>query len=453
MEKFCLPEKYLHANWKVKHELVREFISDFKKKKSLNHNKRISWKTSLVLELLTILNLEIDYKNFKYVNTRTPFKVNCSIHNENFDTKLELILKGQICPKCLSTEKGLSQEEAEKRATEVGYTLLDRYKDYHADHWMKCPKGHTVFMPYSTIFYNCYKDCGKERKRFKLRTPYNKIVELFDQLKNKYPNIKILTTETEYENYKGKSGKFKISYTCVYCGEKKGNTFQEIKDGNLMHKKCAGEVINSYRRFSYNQVVMRFKIQGLKVITTEEEFNLKYKNYLYEIKYKCESCGFSKKKTVKDAENSGCPACNSNYFNKSNHLLQQWSDKIKLKQDHTCFNCGYSGIEIHAHHLFGKKHFPEFSKEIWCGIALCQYCHINNTHSYHKYAKKLKAKSTPGIFISWINNWAEKCREESLSFHSLNNINSVPCPKNDLTYLDNFPFNLFKEKPYYLNEI
>ncbi|MGG1691035.1 hypothetical protein ABDH65_13415 [Heyndrickxia ginsengihumi] len=130
----------------------------------------------------------------------------------------------------LFTVRGLSQFDAEKKARDFGYKLLDNCKGYHEIH-----------MYYSLIFQGCCEICGDERKRNKLRFPYDKVVTLFSQLKYLYPNIKLLTTRTEYENYKGKSEKFNIRYTCVYCGKEKKGKLQDIKAHHLMHKHCSSE--------------------------------------------------------------------------------------------------------------------------------------------------------------------------------------------------------------------
>ncbi|WP_062355041.1 hypothetical protein [Bacillus kwashiorkori] len=456
MEKFHLPDDYLDANWGLKHKLVKGFITNFKDKKKdiLKFKQRISWNTPLILELLDILNLVPVDKNFKYNNWQAPFNVRCIIHNHSFNTCLETINKGQICSFCLVTVRGLSQFDAEKKARDLGYKLLDNYKGYHKKHLIECPKGHKIHMYYSSIFQGCCEICGDERKRNKLRFPYDKVVTLFSQLKYLYPSIKLLTTRTEYENYKGKSDSFKIRYTCVYCGKEKKGKLQDIKAHHLMHKHCSSEFINIDRRLTYQEVVNRFKIKGLLLITTEGKFNLEYKNNSYRIENKCENCRiYSGFKPVRDILTSGCPVCNLNYYNKPNNILQQWSDKIKINQNYTCFNCGYSGsgLEMHAHHLYAKKHFPLYANELWCGMVLCAYCHIHNTYAYHKYEKMLEVKSTPGIFIDWINNWGEGCEKESYRIHSQKNSKKSSCPKNNLKFFNAHPFNLFKEDLYLLN--
>lgn len=456
MEIFYLPVEYLDAKWNIKHKLVKEFINNFKdkKKKLLNCKQRLSWNTSLILELFNLLNLSPEEKNFTYINWGSSFNVKCIIHDHTFNTSLELISKGQICSFCISTVKGFSHDEAEKKATKFGYKLLEPYKSYHEIHQLKCPKGHKINMPYALIFLGCCKKCGDERKRNKLRYPFNEVEKLFSELKSLYPSIMLLTTKTEYESYKGKSEKFKIRYTCVYCGKEKKGKLQDIKAHHLMHKHCSSEFINIDRRLTYQEVIKRFKIKGLLLITTEEKFNLEYKNNSYRIECKCKNCRiYSGFKPVKDILTSGCPVCNSNYYNKPNHLLQQWSDKIKINQNYTCFNCGYSGSgsEMHAHHLYAKKHFPSYANELWCGMVLCPYCHIHNTYAYHKYEKMLEVKSTPGIFIDWINNWGESCEKESHHIHSLKNSKKSSCPKNNPKYFNARPFNLFKEDLYLLN--
>lgn len=453
MKKFSLPNEFHNVDWKTKHNLVKKFINEYKntKKELLDRGGRFKWNTSAVLELLTLLNLEPLVKNFEYKAYYTPFNVRCTIHNHTFDTRFELISKGQICSYCLSTVKGFSQFEAEEKAREFGYTLIDSYKGYHEKHWMICPKGHKEYIPFIYIFKQRCKKCGIERKRNKLRFPFSEIMKLFSELKLEYPSIELLTTEEEYQRYKGYSAKFKIRYTCVYCGKPKEGILPDIKAGYLMHKECAYKIINVDRKLSYQEVVKRFNIKGLVVMTSEEKFNLEYKNNLYKIDYKCKTCGYNGIKTVKDIISSGCPVCNTNYYNKPRHVLQQWSDMIKSRHNYTCFNCGYYGTELHAHHLFSKKYFPEFAKEIWCGIALCPFCHIHNAHSYHKYANKLGVKSTPGIFIDWIKNWGESCKKESDQIHLNNKSIKTLCPKDNLTYIDTFPFSIFKEDLYFLN--
>lgn len=111
MKKFSLPNEFHNVDWKTKHNLVKKFINEYKntKKELLDRGGRFKWNTSAVLELLTLLNLEPLVKNFEYKAYYTPFNVRCSIHNHTFDTRFELISKGQICSYCLSTVKGFSQ--------------------------------------------------------------------------------------------------------------------------------------------------------------------------------------------------------------------------------------------------------------------------------------------------------------------------------------------------------
>jgi hypothetical protein len=444
MEKFYLPMEYLNAHWQTKHIFVREFVNRFvnKKKKSIGYKHGQSlWNTSLVLELLDLLNLEPTNPHFAFIKYSKPFEVRCLVHESfTFKTSIAKIRKGQICKQCLSTFRLMSQEEAEAEAEAMGYLLVDKYTGYHNKHNFICPAGHPINMRFHLIYKGCCDECGKKRKREKLRTPFNEIEELFLRINSENPKVHLLTNRIEYEEYEEESASFQIRYTCSLCGREKSGTLQDIKAGNLMHKKCAGKYVNSKKRLSYDEVCARFAEKSLRVITSKEKFESEYENNLYEIEYFCENCKkHNGPKRVADILVSGCPVCNPNYYNKTKHLRQKWSVKIKAKNDDICINCGYKGPELESHHLFDRRNFPQFADSLWNGKPLCPYCHRLCKYSFHKYVKKNKYDfCTPHIFIEWLEEWGDKCKELSHNIHygSLNT--NIISPKDVLPYKNDF---------------
>lgn len=431
MDFFLLPEEFIDASWDVKHKIVREYISKFKNIYLLI-GKRMNWNTSIVKELLLHLNL-VPKEPFEYSNYHNTFWVKCNIHEEEeFDTSLERVSKGHICKLCLSTSRRYTQQEAEEKAMSLGYTLLEEYKTFHEEHWFLCPKKHLIHIRFSAIFRNQCKYCGNERKSKLLRTSFDEIVNLFQELNIKYPKVTLLTTRKEYEEIRSKAGEFRLRYTSRCCGEEKPGSLAEIKAESLYCLKCYGEIINSFRKLPYLEIVRRFQDKELSVLTSEEKYNLEYKNVTYRIKYKCkkETCGYQNTKSVRDILISGCPNCHPNYYNKPGNTRSQWSDKIKKLCSYNCINCGYHGIErMEAHHLYSRYHFPKFQYDLWNGVCLCIDCHRLNEHSFHKYSKK----STPKIFFAWLKEWGEKCQEESYFIHSLVLNKDVFSTKDDLS--------------------
>lgn len=55
--------------------------------------------------------------------------------------------------------------------------------------------------------------------------------------------------------------------------------------------------------------------------------------------------------------------------------LSQWAKKVKLKDNFTCFACGYKGY-LHSHHILPKGKFYKYAYCVWNGVTLCKSCHI-----------------------------------------------------------------------------
>jgi hypothetical protein len=72
--------------------------------------------------------------------------------------------------------------------------------------------------------------------------------------------------------------------------------------------------------------------------------------------------------------------------------------------------CGKSGVQLHAHHIIGRKAFA-FRHDLSNGICLCSGCHTMSNWSWHKDRTKclewLK-KNRPGQWEWFIENTAKK---------------------------------------------
>lgn len=53
-----------------------------------------------------------------------------------------------------------------------------------------------------------------------------------------------------------------------------------------------------------------------------------------------------------------------------------WKDSVFSNYGYSCYGCG-SYKNLHAHHLYSFKEYPEFRFETWNGQALCVECHVN----------------------------------------------------------------------------
>lgn len=66
---------------------------------------------------------------------------------------------------------------------------------------------------------------------------------------------------------------------------------------------------------------------------------------------------------------------------------RRWSEKVRKRDQYTCKKCGIHNPEgVTAHHIFGKKQYPELRYEVENGITLCRRCH----RTYHTIFKPEK---------------------------------------------------------------
>ena len=57
------------------------------------------------------------------------------------------------------------------------------------------------------------------------------------------------------------------------------------------------------------------------------------------------------------------------------YKLKLWSEKVKVKYNHTCQKCG-SHRNLHSHHLRQKSLNPKLAYIVSNGTCLCRKCHI-----------------------------------------------------------------------------
>ncbi len=104
-------------------------------------------------------------------NTKTEFK--CPQCNETFFRRLDDVVRKNLiycrnCGKKRRTNLMITQEEAEKRAKDVGCELIGKYKGKDTKTEFKCPKCNQIFIraPHSVcnakLIY-C-RTCGKHKK-------------------------------------------------------------------------------------------------------------------------------------------------------------------------------------------------------------------------------------------------------------------------------------------------
>jgi len=54
---------------------------------------------------------------------------------------------------------------------------------------------------------------------------------------------------------------------------------------------------------------------------------------------------------------------------------KEWRNMVYARDNWTCQDCGIRGGDLHAHHVFTFKEFPEHRFNVWNGITLCLGCH------------------------------------------------------------------------------
>ncbi|WP_156151272.1 hypothetical protein [Domibacillus indicus] len=407
----------------MKHQYVKKFIEAYvdslKTKINYKHGTKL-WTTEYVRELLSLLNLEPVSTSFTYNKVSEKFNVTCKNHPHSlsFTTSVEKLRKGQICKYCLNTCRKLTQEEAEEKARKVGYILHSQYTDYHGSHKFTCPEGHLIDMIYWQIFKGCCNVCGPDKKRDKLRLPYARLKDLFQYYNNinKDVEVKLFSTETEYNMFKGKNSEFGVKHTCNFCGKEKTSKLREVLQGNLMHKECGNKFINSLRTLTYEEVEERFVKNNLKILISKKQFQDEYQNNKYRIEFHCMICNFSGIKCVADILTSKCPMCRPNFSGKSKGKLQIWAYKVKDLGNNVCFNCGLDSY-LEAHHVYDKKSFPHLKLDPNNGKALCYLCHRIGRHSYHRYiTSRNLTSSTPYLFQEWLDECGEACKIDTHNY-------------------------------------
>ena len=53
----------------------------------------------------------------------------------------------------------------------------------------------------------------------------------------------------------------------------------------------------------------------------------------------------------------------------------EWRKAVFARDNWTCQDCGTRGGELHAHHVFTFKEFPDHRFDVWNGVTLCLGCH------------------------------------------------------------------------------
>jgi len=70
---------------------------------------------------------------------------------------------------------------------------------------------------------------------------------------------------------------------------------------------------------------------------------------------------------------------------------KEWS--LRARVPACCAICGRSNVQLHAHHLIGKRAIF-FRHDLMNGICLCANC--------HEFSDKLSAHGTPWAFEKWM---------------------------------------------------
>jgi len=152
-----------------------------------------------------------DFENIEYVNTKTPIKIICEKHGENYITPHDMFSHKYPCPKCGNKDKGitLTQEEFLNRSikqhgNKYDYSLAI-YKNQETKVKIICPK-HGVFEtnPFSHMEGHCCPKCSREKQSItqtkNTESFINKAKTIhknrYDYSKTKYVNARTLVTIT-----------------------------------------------------------------------------------------------------------------------------------------------------------------------------------------------------------------------------------------------------------------
>lgn len=66
---------------------------------------------------------------------------------------------------------------------------------------------------------------------------------------------------------------------------------------------------------------------------------------------------------------------------------REWRDKVFMKDNYTCQQCGNRGCYFEAHHMKAFAQYPELRFDVDNGITLCVPCH-NQTKNTNQYTKQ-----------------------------------------------------------------
>lgn len=185
-------------------------------------------------------------------------------------------------------------------------------------------------------------------------------------------------------NYK--SGNFCKSHYCIKCH--KPISVCNFLYGSKLCRSCSAKNIKRTKQ-----------IRKYYCITCRKEIG--YNSWHYGTQL-CKSC--SMKKAKKDSwKGKNNPKYIDNRTPK-NHKIRtssnyyQWRNKIFIKDNYICQNCGQYGEQLNAHHIEAFFVSPKLRFNINNGITLCEKCHKCFHNLYGKITNKYQ-------LIKFLNNY------------------------------------------------